>query len=141
MNKTVQEVINYLISPGFISGAVSTLKLSILAQLLAILFAFFLAVGKRSRFKPIAWIINAYIWLFRGIPVMVQLIFAFNALPQLGLKLTGFWAAVLALTLNESAYMAEIIRSGLNSVSKGQQRAAHVLGMSKPQIMLHVTLP
>ena len=137
----MREVFNYLTSSGFLEGAVNTLKLSLLSQILAIGIAFFLALGKNCRFKPLSWLVSAYIWVFRGIPVMVQLIFAFNGLPQLGIRLPGFWTAVLGLTLNESAYMAEIIRSGLNSVSKGQQRAGHVLGMSRFQIMHHITIP
>ncbi|QNM05999.1 amino acid ABC transporter permease [Qiania dongpingensis] len=137
----MDKILNYLISPMFIEGALNTLKVTLCSQTLAILLGFFIALAKRSRVKPLVWLVSGYVWIFRGIPVMVQLIFAFNVLPQWGIRLSGFQTAILALTLNESAYMSEIIRSGLASVSRGQQRAGHVLGMSRFQIMRHITLP
>ena len=84
---------------------------------------------------------DIYIWIFRGVPVMVQLVFVFNVLPKYGFLLTGFQSAIIALSLNESAYMAEIIRTGLTAVGKEQIRAAKVLGMTNTQIMFHIILP
>ena len=137
----MEGLFNYVCSPDFLNGAVSTLKLTICAQIAGVLCGFLLAIFRMSKFKIFQGIASIYIWIFRGIPVLVQLIFVYNALPQFGLKLTSFQSAMVALTLNEAAYMAEIIRSGLKSVHPGQQRAGYVLGMSKLQIMRHITLP
>lgn len=131
----------YIFSGTFLMGAWNTLLLTIISQVAAIVLGFGIALVKRSNIKILDGAASLYIWCFRGVPVLVQLIFVFNALPEFGIKLTGFQSALLALTLNESAYMAEIIRSGLDSVDKGQKRAANALGMSNFQIMRHVVLP
>ena len=92
------------------------------------------------------WAAAAYVWLFRAIPTLLQLLFVWNALPQLIPSLrdpwfTPFLAAFLALSLNESAYMAEIIRSGLASVDQGQMLAGKTLGLRSDQIFRLITLP
>lgn len=137
----MDSIIAYLLSPLFFEGAVSTLKLTLLAQAAGVLLGFFLALAKMSHVRAIRTLAGSYIWIFRGIPVLVQLIFVYNALPQMGLKLSEFQSALVALTLNEGAYMSEILRSGLTSVSFGQQRAGYVLGMTKFQIMRYITIP
>ena len=137
----MESIISYLLSPLFFEGAVSTLKLTLLAQVAGVLLGFFLALAKISHLRFFRMLAGSYIWIFRGIPVLVQLIFVYNALPQLGLKLSEFQSAIVALTLNEGAYMSEIIRSGLTSVSPGQQRAGYILGMTRFQIMRYITIP
>ncbi|GIP17678.1 amino acid ABC transporter [Paenibacillus montaniterrae] len=137
----VNSIVDYMTSQSFTTAAINTLKLTLLAQLFGVLLGFIIALMKMSKWKALNGAANGYIWFFRGIPVLVQLIFVFNALPQFGIKLSGFECALLALALNEAAYMAEIIRSGLNSVGKGQHRAAHVLGMSRWQAMRYIVLP
>ncbi|MCQ6562959.1 amino acid ABC transporter permease [Paenibacillus mendelii] len=136
-----ESVGSYLVSEAFLRGAVNTLKLTILAQLVGVALGFVVAFAKRSRFSALRGLANCYTWVFRGIPVLVQLIFVYNVLPQFGLKLSEFESALVALSLNEAAYMSEIIRTGLSAVSKGQQRAARALGMSNWKIMRHVILP
>jgi polar amino acid transport system permease protein len=94
----------------------------------------------------VQWAAAAYVWLFRAIPTLLQLLFVWNALPQLIPSLhdpwfTPFLAAFLALSLNESAYMAEIIRSGLASVDRGQMLAGKTLGLRSDQIFRLITLP
>ena len=86
-------------------------------------------------------IVVAYLWLFRGTPVLFQIIFVFNVLPVFGILLSGFASAILALSLNEGAYMAEIIRSGLQAVGKGQRTAGSALGLRDWQVMRYVVLP
>lgn len=137
----MDSIIEYILSPYFLEGAVNTLQLTLFAQIAGVSVGFFLALAKISRWRLLRGLANSYTWVFRGIPVLVQLIFVYNALPQFGIKLSEFQSAIVALTLNEGAYMSEIIRSGLASVSKGQQRAGFVLGMSKFQIMRYITLP
>lgn len=82
-----------------------------------------------------------YISLIRGTPLLLQIIFFFLALPQLGIRLTGFTAGVLALGLNYGAYMTEIFRAGIQSVGIGQREAALAIGMTANQIMRRVVLP
>jgi polar amino acid transport system permease protein len=82
-----------------------------------------------------------YLWLFRGTPVLLQLVFAFNVLPAFGVLLPGFACAVLALGLNEGAYMAEIMRSGIRAVGPGQRLAARALGLEEWRVMRWVVLP
>lgn len=90
------------------------------------------------RLRPVA---IAYLWLFRGTPVLFQLIFVFNVLPAFGIVLPGFTCAVLALSLNEGAYMAEILRSGIRAVDRGQSDAARALGFNEAGVFRRVVLP
>src|SRR5260221_7972622 len=83
----------------------------------------------------------AYLLLFRGTPVLFQIIFVFNVLPVFGITLSNFASGVLALSLNEGAYMAEIMRSGLQAVGRGQRTASAALGMKDWQTMRYVVLP
>jgi polar amino acid transport system permease protein len=102
------------------------------------------ALGKTSRIIPLRVIAELYIWLFRGTPVFVQLIMWFSGLPQIFPILTHvppFAIALIALGLNEGAYMAEIVRAGLQAVDPGQTEAAQSLGMRYGQIMGRIILP
>ncbi|MBB6636384.1 amino acid ABC transporter permease [Cohnella thailandensis] len=137
----ITNVGHYLASHSFLVGALNTIKLTLAAQAVAVVLGFVVALAKMSRWKALSGLASSYIWVFRGIPVLVQLIFVFNALPQFGIKLTGFQSALVALALNEAAYMAEIVRSGLASVGKGQHRAGRALGMNSWQRMRHIVLP
>lgn len=98
----------------------------------------------RSRiplFRGVAWL---YLWLFRGTPLLVQMFFVYFALPQItnhAVIINEFWSAVIALSLNEGAYMAEIIRAGITSVEEGQGEAAAALGMTGWLAMRRVILP
>ncbi len=89
----------------------------------------------------VSWIFRAYIWLFRGTPLLMQLFFIFFGLPFLGIEVDAFLAVVIGLTLYSGAYITEIIRAGIESVAKGQNDAALSLGMSFPQMMRRVILP
>jgi His/Glu/Gln/Arg/opine family amino acid ABC transporter permease subunit len=107
---------------------------------------FFLAVGKQSGPRPVRAFVGFYTWLFRGTPTLLQLLIVWNGLPQLFPALTGSWftafvAALIALSLNEAAYMAEIIRSGLLSVDPGQRLAGRALGMTSGRIMWKIVIP
>ena len=84
---------------------------------------------------------NFYIWLFRGTPILIQLIIIYTGLPQLGIRLSVIEAAIVGLALNEGAYLAEIIRAGIMSVDKGQSDAGRSLGMTWPERMRIVILP
>ncbi len=126
---------------NFASAAFVTLWVSIAAMVLGMVVGLVLALMQQSRLRPLRWLAWAYLWLFRGTPVLLQIIFAFNVLPSFGVILSGPVCAVLALGLHEAAYMTEIIRGGLGSVGLGQRDAARALGMSESRVMRLVVLP
>jgi len=133
--------LEYFFSGNLAAGAAITLALTLASISLGILVGLVLALAKTSGVSLLMRPAGAYIWLFRGTPVLLQLIFVFTALPQWGLRFSAFTSAVIALSLNEGAYMAEIIRAGLESVGQGQRMAARVLGFSERQIMRYIVLP
>ena len=125
-------------------GATVTLKLFAITLLLAVPLGLVLALARVSHFKPLSAFVNCYIWLMRGTPLMLQMLFIYFALPfvpVIGVRLPDFPAAVLAFALNYAAYFAEIFRAGILSVDRGQYEAAKVLGMSYPQTMRRIVLP
>jgi polar amino acid transport system permease protein len=131
----------YLVSADFFHGALMTLWLSIASLAVGLVIGLLLAVGQEAPWSPVRTLVWAYIWLFRGTPVLLQLVFAFNVLPAFGILLPGFTCAVLALGLNEGAYMAEIMRSGIRAVGPGQRLAARALGLEDAKVMRWVVLP
>jgi polar amino acid transport system permease protein len=134
-------VFRYLSSERFITAAGMTLLISLCSLAGGMLTGLLIAMLQEVRLGPVRWLTVGYLWIFRGTPVMFQLIFAFNVLPAFGIVLSGFACAVLALSLNEGAYMAEIMRSGIRAVGAGQRQAARALGMRDLQLMRWVVLP
>ena len=135
-----------LTSDPYWKGALLALALTIVSLAAAIVIGFFLALGRGSRLRFVRGFVFFYSWLFRATPTLLQLIFIWYALPQLWPVFAGSWftpfeAAFVALSLNEAAYMAEIIRSGLLSVEPGQEVAARALGMTRGQILRRVIVP
>jgi len=126
----------------FIFGGVGlTILLSILSIALASVLALLGALGRLSKSPPAYALATFYISLIRGTPLLLQIIFFFLALPQLGIILTGLGAGVLALGLNYGAYMTEIMRAGIQSVGPGQREAALAIGMTQRQILRRIVLP
>ena len=127
-------------------GALTALELTIVAMASSIALGFFIALAAlspRRRFRSFAWMYN---WIFRATPTLLQLYFIWYALPQISDVFAGRWftpfiAAWIALSLNEAAYMSEIIRAGLISVDPGQELAGRALGMSRRQILRKVIVP
>lgn len=134
-------------------GLVVTIAVSVIAQFLGVLLGLLAALGKMSKFPPLRGLANGYIWYFRGTPLLVQMSLMFFGLGvthivdfkdiQLGfLTITGpIQAGTLALAINEGAYMAEIIRAGIEAVSPGQMEAAKSLGMNYWMAMRLIVLP
>lgn len=129
------------ISPQLWVGAKLTLGLFIITLLLSIPFGLFLALVRLSKIKILSYLVNAYIWLMRGTPLMLQIFFIYFALPMLGIRFDSFSTAVIAFSLNYAAYFAEIFRAGIQGVNTGQYEAAKTLGMSYSQTMWRIVLP
>ncbi|GAA4030630.1 amino acid ABC transporter permease [Actimicrobium antarcticum] len=127
----------------FAEGARVTVSLTLVAGVIGIIFGMLAALGKLSSFLPVRWFASFYIWVIRGTPLLVQVLFVFLALPALvpGLQLSDFYSAVVALAFNAGAYNAEAIRSGILAVHKGQTEAARSLGLSPFQTFRDVIFP
>jgi polar amino acid transport system permease protein len=138
---SIELVLRYLVSASFVHGAEMTLLLTVTSLCFGVAIGLVLALIQESRTRVGLVVAFAYLWLFRGTPVLFQVIFIYNVLPSFGIKLSAFVSAVLALSLNEGAYMAEILRSGLQAVKKGQRTAGLALGMTRSQMMRHVVVP
>ena len=127
----------------FAEGTRITVLLTAVAALAGVLMGVLAALGKTSRAAPLRWIASAYIWVIRGTPLLVQVLFVYFALPVLipALQLGDFTSACVALSLNVGAYNAEAIRAGLLAVPKGQVEAARSLGLSPWFTFIDVTFP
>ena len=134
-------VFQYLLSPTFFHGAAMTLLITVSSLVFGLLAGFVLALVNQVKFLPVRLIAVFYLWLFRGTPVLFQIIFISNVLPTFGIRLPAFASGVIALSLNEGAYMAEIIRSGLQAIKSGQRTAGMALGMTRLMVMRYVVLP
>ncbi|MEN0136378.1 MAG: amino acid ABC transporter permease [Rhodococcus sp. (in: high G+C Gram-positive bacteria)] len=153
-------VSEYLFAPEILRGVVLTIILTIVSMTAGISLGTLLAVMRLSDNPIVSSISRGYIWFFRGTPLLVQLIFWYNiaalyptisvGIPfggpefmvgSVNTLITPLGAALLGLSLNEAAYMAEIIRGGIGSVDNGQYDAAQALGMNKTQLMRRVILP
>ncbi len=127
-----------------LAGTGVTLQVFALTLLLAVPLGLGLALLRLSRWPLARTLVGGYVWLMRGTPLMLQMLFIYFALPfvpVIGIRLPDFPAAILAFVLNYAAYFAEIFRAGIQSVGKGQYEAAQVLGMSRAQTMRRIILP
>jgi len=149
----------YLFDPQVKVGVVGTIELTVIGQAVAIVLGFVLALLQQSR-NPVSNLFAAfYVWFFRAVPLLVQLLFWFNIgilLPTLGFAIpftdisysvntndviSGFTAAILGLGLHEAAYFTEIVRAGILSVPRGQMDAALSIGMERGSAMRRIVLP
>src|SRR5207244_3050051 len=135
-----------LTSGPYWKGALLALGLTCATMGTSVVIGFFLALGRGSRRGSVRSFVFFYNWLFRATPTLLQLLFVWDALPQIWPVFTGAWftpflAGWIALSLNEAAYMSEIIRAGLLSVDPGQEVAGRALGMTRRQILRRVILP
>lgn len=131
----------YMTNGLMMRGAWTTVWLSVISMLLGLGLGIVAALMKMYGNAILRYTAEFYIWLFRGTPVLIQLIIIYTGLPQLGIRLTVIESAILGLALNEGAYLAEIIRAGIMSVDKGQDDAARSVGMKWTQRMRYVILP
>jgi polar amino acid transport system permease protein len=141
-----EHFMDYIISiiPQMLMGTVDTLRLFFITIVLAIPLGILLAFCRVSAFKLLRDVVAAYVYVLRGTPLMLQLLFVYFGLPfipVIGVRLDDFPAAVLAFVLNYGAYFCEIFRAGLQAIPKGQFEAAKTLGMNYSQTMRRIILP
>lgn len=129
------------ILPQLWSGAKITLSLFVITLLLSIPLGLILALLRLSKIKVLDFIVNFYIWVIRGTPLMLQIFFIYFALPSVNILLPAYTTVVVAFALNYAAYFAEIFRAGIQGVGKGQYEAAKTLGMNYGQTMRRIVLP
>ncbi|WP_250502341.1 amino acid ABC transporter permease [Caballeronia sp. AZ7_KS35] len=125
----------------FASGAATTLALTAVSTALGVSVGVLRAAARNSRHAWLAAIVGAYVEAVRNTPFIVQLFFVFFGLPALGIHLSEYVAAILAMTLNLGAYSIEIVRAGVAAVPKGHLEAAASLAMSRGETFRHVVLP
>ncbi len=131
----------YLTNGYLIEGALVTLGLTVFSMLFGLILGFVIAVMRMSKYKFLSAPAYFYTWIMRGTPLLVQLIIIYTGLPQLGIKFSVVESTLIGLTLNEAAYLSEIVRAGIAAVSRGQVNAARAIGMTPFQVMRYVVAP
>jgi His/Glu/Gln/Arg/opine family amino acid ABC transporter permease subunit len=124
-----------------LAGLLLTIELTFVVIVLSLSFALLVALGGMSSWRLLRWVIKAYIEVMRGTPLLLQLIYIYYVLPEIGIRLDAFTAGALGLTLNYSAYISEVYRGGILAVPKGQHDAAAALGMTRALAMRRIVLP
>ncbi|HWQ34504.1 MAG TPA: ABC transporter substrate-binding protein/permease [Blastocatellia bacterium] len=122
-------------------GAPMTLLISLLGMTLAVAFGLLLALASLYGVRPVSWAARAYVEIFRGTPLLIQLYLIFYGLPNIGIRLSPLVAAVVGLGLNYAAYEAENYRAGIQAIPRGQMEAALSLGLTRAQALRYVIVP
>lgn len=122
-------------------GLLTTLELALASMALALVAGSLLALGRLARNGPTRWLTGGWVEVFRAVPLLLMIYFSARGLPRLGVDLPGFWYVVVGLTFYNSAVLAEIFRSGILSLDRGQTEAASALGMTYWQTMRIVVIP
>lgn len=136
-----------IVLPRLAEGMVITLKLTFISGFFGLMLGMILALMRISSIKVLNWFSVAYVTLFRGTPLLLQILFIYFALPTIfsnygiDMVIDSFPAGILALSLNSAAYLAEIFRAGILSIPKGQSEAARALGLSRHQTMYKIIIP
>jgi His/Glu/Gln/Arg/opine family amino acid ABC transporter permease subunit len=139
----VQSFLEYSIKiwPHLLRGMEQTLLLTAVSAVFGTLLGLLLALARIARSNAVRRIAGGYVTLFRGTPLLLQILFIWGALPQVGIVLPDFVCVAIALSMNAGAYIAEIIRAAIQSIDKGQMEAARSLGMSFNKAMRRIILP
>ena len=127
--------------PVFMEGVGVTVQLALYTAVFGSLVGVVVALMRLSRIRPLRWLSGVYIEFLRGTPLLVQVLIIYYGLPQLGIRLPRMTAGTVALVINSAAYMAEIVRSGIQAIDAGQSEASRSLGMTSAQTMLYIILP
>jgi len=119
-------------------GLLATLKVCLAAIFFGMLLGVVLGFGALSRLRAVRFTVLAYVDFVRGTPLLVQIFLVYFALPVIGVNFDEYWAGVTALSLNAAGFICEIMRSGMQSIDRGQIEAAQSIGMRNRQVVLHV---
>jgi polar amino acid transport system permease protein len=133
------EMISFL--PTLLHGAWVTIMVSVASYVFALIGGLIFGIARMARLWPIRAAATAYVQFIRGTPLLLQLFFIYYVLPYGGIVLTPFASGVLGLTINYSAYMAEVFRSGIQAIPRGQWEAARSLGMPRRLLMRRIIMP
>jgi polar amino acid transport system permease protein len=136
---SLDDVIAFL--PNLLHGAVITIVVSLSAFAIALVCGLVLGIMRIAHVLPIRWLAACYIQFIRGTPLLLQLFFIYYVLPYANIVLSPFVAGVAGLSMNYAAYMAEVFRSGIQAIPKGQWEAAAAVGMSRGLMMRRIILP
>ena len=136
---SLDDMIGFL--PSLLQGAMLTIAVSLLAFGLALVLGLATGLARLSRLVPLRVVAACYIQFIRGTPLLLQLFFIYYVLPYAGIVLTPFVSGAMGLTLNYGAYMAEVFRSGIQAIPKGQSEAGQSVGMSRRLLMRRIILP
>ncbi|ADB68687.1 hypothetical protein A437_1900 [Listeria monocytogenes serotype 1/2a str. 10-1047] len=143
MLKKERRIMDYImeILPALLDGAKTTLLVFVVTLVCSIPLGAVVAVGNISKIAPLKFILNIYIWIMRGTPLLLQLIFIYYGLPIIGVVFDRMDAVFIAFILNYAAYFAEIFRGGFLSIENGQYESAKVLGLTYGQTLRKIVLP
>jgi len=137
----VRAFLSYLTNAYLLEGVAVTIGLTVATMIIGLLLGTGLALMRMSKGRVLSGVAGFYVWVFRGTPLLVQLVLIYTGLPQLGIRLGVLPSALLALSLNEAAYLSETIRGGFNGIAKGQTEAAKALGLSRWSTLRLVLMP
>jgi His/Glu/Gln/Arg/opine family amino acid ABC transporter permease subunit len=127
--------------PTLLKGAVLTVELTVVSVILGLIIGLIGALGRVSRNRMLRAITVCYITVMRAVPLLLTLMFLYYGLPSVGIDLSAFTIAIIALSVTNGAYVTEIIRAGIESIDPGQMRGARSLGMSYSLSMRRIILP
>lgn len=130
-----------LLNTYLLEGAIISVGLTVASLLIGLAIGIALALMRLSGQRVMSGFAVFYCWLFRGTPLLVQLLIIYTGLPLIGLRFDVWEAALIGLSMNEGAYLSEIVRAGIQAVPRGQQEAARALGLRKAQVFRLVTWP
>jgi polar amino acid transport system permease protein len=137
----VADFLNALVNPFILMGAVVTAGLTVVGLFGGFACGLLIALLRSTPNPVVQRLAQGYIWFFRGTPLLIQMVMIYSGLPQIGIRFGVLTSVIVALVLNEAAYMAEIIRGGFLAIPVGQRDAAKALGLSRWQVMSKVLLP
>jgi His/Glu/Gln/Arg/opine family amino acid ABC transporter permease subunit len=124
-----------------LQGALVTLELSVISMACGIVLGMVVALGRLTGRRVVEWPLNVYVEIWRAVPLIVQLMVIYFTLPEIGIRLPGFWAGVLGLALNLAAYLSEVFRAAILSIDDGQRLAGVSIGMSHLRVYSRIILP
>lgn len=139
MEAYVQKILD--LGGPLLLGAVTTVEITLASLVAAIVIGLGLALLKLTRFRPLHWLIDVYVEVFRNTPVLVQLFLIYFGLAYLGVKVAALPAAIIGLSLNGGAILTEVFRSGLAAIHHGQREAALAVGMTPWASLRYIILP